>query len=487
LPKGERDAEVLATRPGFYQCRFEGGATAWVSADDVSLLEPPRVSAPPTVASTAPPPPTSTAMPAPSPAEPPAVEHRRLDPYLIAVIYLGVVPFGLFCAVFMAYTIPFFVWRKNDPKRAAQWILHVAVAQGASFLLWGVVFVALRLLFPDQAEGASAFSTDGKTLSAREIAAASLPSVVAVSCERKSGTAFFVAPQRLVTNEHVTCGTDVLLDLETTDGRKAKARVARSSTSLDAAILEVEGISGKPLPLGTAGTLEAGDAVMVIGNPVGLTSTFHSGTVSNPRRVILGLCHLQLDARVNPGNSGGPALDSAGRVVGLVTLKWNAEGIGMALPIDYLYEASESMLDAPPGHPSPGFSEMLEHAKADKEKLAKEKELGIRLVGARRVPPLRVRAALVTTGSFAPSASLEFRLYSGSDYCRANADVSWSIASPGSSFGERAREYMRKEGLGEVYVGAAIVDFNGCKLSNWEDVELGLAEGDPSKNRVPLQ
>jgi hypothetical protein len=129
---------------------------------------------------------------------------------------------------------------------------------------------------------------------------------------------------------------------------------------------------------------------------------------------------------------------------------------------------------------------MLKHGKADKERLAKEQELGIRLVGGRVVSYLRVRAALVTTGTFAPSGSVEFRLYYGSEYCRANADVRWSVAAPGDSFGDRAREYMKKEGLGEVYVGAAIVDFKGCSISNWEGAELGLAEGDPSKNRVPL-
>src|SRR5690242_9931565 len=109
---------------------------------------------------------------------------------------------------------------------------------------------------------------------------------------------------------------------------------------------------------------------MVAGHPRGLDFTFHVGNVSNPNRVVLGTNYLQADARINPGNSGGPALDARGRVVGIVSMKIpGSEGLGMALPIDYLYEGSEPLLPPPPWHPTPGFRSMLAKASEETKKL----------------------------------------------------------------------------------------------------------------------
>src|SRR6185503_6369190 len=85
------------------------------------------------------------------------------------------------------------------------------------------------------------------------------------------------------------------------------------------------------LPLGDVEDVALGDRVMMIGSPMGLEFTVHEGLVSHLGRVAQGVAFIQLDAKVNPGNSGGPIIDEQGRVVGVVTLKQaQAEGIGLA-------------------------------------------------------------------------------------------------------------------------------------------------------------
>jgi S1-C subfamily serine protease len=102
-----------------------------------------------------------------------------------------------------------------------------------------------------------------------------------------------------------------------------------------------------PATLGNPGAMRVGSEAYVVGNPYGLYGSLSSGVVSglhrsyhlpDSGRVISGL--IQVDAAVNPGNSGGPLLDRSGRVVGIVTALVNPTkqdvfiGIGFAVPID---------------------------------------------------------------------------------------------------------------------------------------------------------
>ncbi len=108
----------------------------------------------------------------------------------------------------------------------------------------------------------------------------------------------------------------------------------------DIAILKVDARAFplKPLPLGTAKDVVAGEDIVVIGNPgVGgqiLDYTVTKGIVSNRDRVFNSIHFLQTDAAVNPGNSGGPIFNMAAQVIGMVTLGTNMQGTGFALHID---------------------------------------------------------------------------------------------------------------------------------------------------------
>jgi serine protease DegQ len=117
----------------------------------------------------------------------------------------------------------------------------------------------------------------------------------------------------------------------------------------DIAVLQadVHGVALTPAVLGNPNALRIGDEAFVVGSPFGLAGSMSSGvisglertfTVPETKQTIDGL--IQIDAAVNPGNSGGPLLDRNGRVVGIVTALINptAErvfvGVGLAVPID---------------------------------------------------------------------------------------------------------------------------------------------------------
>jgi len=133
------------------------------------------------------------------------------------------------------------------------------------------------------------------------------------------------------------------------DGTQSRAVVASAQPEKDIAVLQAETLPQLFLPatLGNAGALRVGDEAYVVGNPFGLYSSMSSGVISGfdrtfrppgTNQAIEGL--IQVDAAVNPGNSGGPLLNRYGHVVGIVTGIINPTdesffiGIGFAVPID---------------------------------------------------------------------------------------------------------------------------------------------------------
>lgn len=153
------------------------------------------------------------------------------------------------------------------------------------------------------------------------------------------------AAGHIVTNHHVVEGAQTLV-VTFADGRRFPARVMGVSTSLDLAVLEVDAPSEslRPLPVGSSAELRVGQVLYAIGSPFGLDLTLSAGllgglerTVRDDRgRLLTGM--IQTDAAIHPGNSGGPLLDSAGRVIGIATAVVESPGgnggIGFAIPID---------------------------------------------------------------------------------------------------------------------------------------------------------
>ncbi|MFL5962871.1 MAG: S1C family serine protease [Gaiellaceae bacterium] len=151
----------------------------------------------------------------------------------------------------------------------------------------------------------------------------------------------------IVTNFHVVRGaTKVLVSFSGKD--QLTGKIVGIDPSTDVAVLEIQAhaVALTPLELGNSDGVRVGDTVYAIGNPFGYTRTLTSGIVSAVQRRITAPNTLpidnaiQTDASINHGNSGGPLLDVAGRVIG-VTSQIYAEnsqqgniGIGFAVPVN---------------------------------------------------------------------------------------------------------------------------------------------------------
>src|SRR5439155_6487811 len=156
----------------------------------------------------------------------------------------------------------------------------------------------------------------------------------------------FDANGYILTNWHVVEGNGTLtVTLE--DGRDLAARVVASDPDKDLAVVKVDASNLPTVQIGSSSNLQVGQLVVAIGSPLGtftdsVTSGILSGTgreitVTDPltrqQRTVSNL--LQTDAAINEGNSGGPLLDAAGRVIGINSAAaTSAQGIGFAIPID---------------------------------------------------------------------------------------------------------------------------------------------------------
>jgi S1-C subfamily serine protease len=163
---------------------------------------------------------------------------------------------------------------------------------------------------------------------------------------RGSGSGFvWSADGYIVTNEHVVRGGQ---RFRVTFGDQTRtAKLVGTDPSHDIAVLKVAvgpADALAPLAVGSSADLVVGQAVFAIGNPFGLDRTLTTGVISGLGREIradnrqLIRDVIQTDAAVNPGNSGGPLLDSAGRLIGMntaiVSPTGASAGIGFAVPVD---------------------------------------------------------------------------------------------------------------------------------------------------------
>jgi S1-C subfamily serine protease len=198
-----------------------------------------------------------------------------------------------------------------------------------------------------------------RTFSVARLYRAASPSVVEVRAQSGAGAAtgsgFVIDDQgRVVTNEHVIDGAgDVTV--VTSDGKEHDARIVGSDRSTDIALLDVSDDAGlSPLRLGSTASLSVGDPVIAIGSPFGLQGTVTSGIVSGLDREIQAPDGfpidgaIQTDAALNSGNSGGPLLDSRGRVVGVNSQIESGSGgnvgVGYAVPVETVKNVVDQLL-----------------------------------------------------------------------------------------------------------------------------------------------
>jgi S1-C subfamily serine protease len=162
----------------------------------------------------------------------------------------------------------------------------------------------------------------------------------------QSGTGFvWDGAGDVVTNNHVVNGTtDVTVRLST--GRALPADIVGTAPNYDLAVIRLRTPPAelKPVAVGSSSDLRIGQFAFAIGNPFGLDQSLTFGVISAlHRRLPTNSGHqitnvIQTDAAVNPGNSGGPLIDSGGRVVGvntaIISPSGSNAGIGFAIPMD---------------------------------------------------------------------------------------------------------------------------------------------------------
>ena len=203
---------------------------------------------------------------------------------------------------------------------------------------------------PDEADALDAFSRV-----VVRVADALRPAVVNLRVGRGrqmgSGSGVLFSPEGyLLTNRHVV-GEAEKVRVRLHDGQEVTGRVVGNDPWTDLALVRADGETFPYAPLGDSGKLKVGQLVVAIGSPLGFESTVTAGVVSAVGRTLRSVTgHLvdnviQTDAALNPGNSGGPLVDSRGHVVGINTAVIQpAQGLCFAIPVNMAKHILPSLL-----------------------------------------------------------------------------------------------------------------------------------------------
>jgi putative serine protease PepD len=254
-----------------------------------------------------------------------------------------------------------------SPRRAGGVRLVAATAVLAALVGTGSTIAVLEITGQVGTAGGPAATTSAAPASSLQLASGSTSTTDIVALAEKSvvtvrttaagfsgrttgegaGSGIVISADGLIlTNAHVITGADsIAVDLP--DGTTADASVVVADTTADLAVVKANATGLTPATLGDSSTLEVGQSVIAIGTPLGLyPGTVTSGIISALDRSITAgegrrgaseqLSNLiQTDAAMNAGNSGGPLLDEAGRVIGINTaVSGSASGLGFAIPIN---------------------------------------------------------------------------------------------------------------------------------------------------------
>jgi S1-C subfamily serine protease len=230
-------------------------------------------------------------------------------------------------------------------------------------------------------------------------------SVVLIQTDLGLGSGFvYDIKGHIVTNHHVIQDAETI-QVTFLDGNITSANIVGTDVYSDLAVIKVDPkvTTLNPVVLGTSSELTVGEPVAAMGNPFGLSDTLTVGIVSSLERTLNGaggyviIDIIQIDAAVNPGNSGGPLVNIKGQVVGVNTAIQSETGtftgIGFAVPSDTIKREIDDLIEAGSySHPWLGVS-VLEVDIGLADAIGLDKPQGILVID-------------VTSGSPAESAGL---------------------------------------------------------------------------------
>ncbi len=182
-------------------------------------------------------------------------------------------------------------------------------------------------------------------------------SVVLIETNLGLGSGFvYDIKGHIITNQHVIDGADTI-QVTFLDGNITSASLIGMDIYSDLAVVKVDPqvTNLYPVVLGSSSELRVGEPVAAMGNPFGLSDTLTVGIVSSLERTLTAVGNyviidiIQLDAAVNPGNSGGPLVNLLGQVVGVNTAIQSETGtftgIGFAIPSDTIKREINALIE----------------------------------------------------------------------------------------------------------------------------------------------
>jgi putative serine protease PepD len=179
-----------------------------------------------------------------------------------------------------------------------------------------------------------------------------LPSVVTVRVTGAIGSGFVISKEGyVVTNDHVVEGSNGTMSVAFSDGSTASASVVGRDPESDIAVIKVAKANLTPVDFGNSDSIAVGDPVLAFGSPLALVNTVTAGIISaldrtiqagDPGGTVRYYAAIQTDAAVNQGNSGGPLVDAAGKIIGMNSVirsvgatDTEAGNIGLAFAIPF--------------------------------------------------------------------------------------------------------------------------------------------------------
>jgi len=164
------------------------------------------------------------------------------------------------------------------------------------------------------------------------------------------GSGFIISPDGMIlTNAHVVAGAKEVT-VKLTDKREFKAKVIGIDRATDVALIKIDAKDLPSVVIGNADQVKPGQWVLAIGSPFGMENTVTSGIVSAKYRALPDenyVPFIQTDVAVNPGNSGGPLLNTKGEVIGMNSQIYSHtggyEGLSFAIPIDVVMKVKDQL------------------------------------------------------------------------------------------------------------------------------------------------